>query len=54
MKPLPHASIVPGSGKTEADPCLIECIFLRGTMTIIHTVWLMPDGVGHYGENTGK
>lgn len=20
-------------------------------MTIIHTVWLMPDGVGHYGEN---
>lgn len=40
MKPLSHASIVPGSGKTEinktdADPCLIEYVFLRGAMTII-------------------
>ena len=35
MKPLPHVSIVPGSGKTEPDPCLIECVFLRGALTII-------------------
>lgn len=57
MEALPYASIVPGSGGTainiiDTDPCLIEHIFLRGTVTIksTSTVLPIPGGDGHYRE----